>query len=443
MLADLKKIWRLGFPLCITFVIQMVIVMVDSAFAGHISYVDLAAVSLASSAFYILLLLLIGFAVGSSVMAGQAIGANNHAEMINCFRQGAFLCLLTGLGLAISLVYLNPLFGQIGQEPEVVKLSETYLNWLSWTLPIQALIVLIRSYFAVIDKPWASVFPVFVALVLNAFLDYCLATGELGFPNMGIAGIGLASLIANAVLIILMMRNMTWKVTRQIFQFSHPDLWSNNVLGKLCTISAPICVTLVVEEAFFSASVFLAGSLGATEQAAHQIMLNTVGTSFMFNTGLAIACSILISKYVGAGEINKIIPTVKAGWVLAQLFTLPFAIILLFFTDQWINLFLDESLVSDQASITLAKSVMWLVLIMLFVDTIWVIIIEALHGLLDTSFPAFSTLIAYWVVGGPLAWWGTRIAGLGYIWIWTAMLIAALILTVLVHFRLFNRIKNI
>ena len=61
-------------------VIQMVIVMVDSAFAGYISYIDLAAVSLAGGVFHIALLLLIGIGIGASVKAGHAWGLMTRAQ---------------------------------------------------------------------------------------------------------------------------------------------------------------------------------------------------------------------------------------------------------------------------------------------------------------------------------------------------------------------------
>ncbi len=77
-------------------------------------------------------------------------------------------------------------------------------------------------------------------------------------------------------------------------------------MRKLLLVSFPIALTLMTEEAFFSGSIFLAGTLGGAEQAAHQIFLNTIGTSFLFNTGLAIACSILIGKAVGATGFDQI-----------------------------------------------------------------------------------------------------------------------------------------
>ncbi len=441
MLTQLKQIWRLGLPLSLTFVIQMVIVLVDSVFAGNISYVALAAVSLGSSAFYVFLLFLIGISIASSVKAGQASGAGDNEAMLNCFRQGALLCLLIGFVMAIAILNLESILLRLGQEPDVVALTIPYLKWFAWTLPIQALVVLIRSYFAVIDRSWATVLPVLYALLLNALLDYCLATGNLGFPAMGIAGIGLASLISNVVLLGLMLRNVGWNTAFELFHFKLPSVWQDNGLGKLLLVSSPIAITLVTEEAFFSGSVFLAGSLGAAEQAAHQILFNTMGMSYLFNSGIAIACSILIGKCIGAGTTGKIISIVKAGWVLAQAFTLPFILVLIFFSDQWINLFLDETLVQNEATIFFVNSVLWLVIAMLFVDTIWLVIIESLHGLLDTTYPALSALLAYWVIGGPFAYWATQNLTTPYAWLWIAMLLAACILTVLVYVRLRYKIR--
>ncbi len=439
MRSQLKQIWRLGLPISLTMVMQMVIVMVDSAFAGYISYIDLAAVSLAGGVFHICLLLLIGIGIGASVKGGQALGAKDEAAMLNCFRQGALACLIIGLLLSLLLLNASTLMLYLDQGPEVVKLTQTYLGWLAWTLPMQALLVLFRSYFAVIDRPWKSVIPVCFALLLNSFLDYCLATGEHGFPALGIAGIGIASLVSNALLLVLMLRSMGWPIAREMFSFTRSEVWYEHGMRKLLLVSFPIALTLMTEEAFFAGSIFLAGTLGGAEQAAHQILLNTIGTSFLFNTGLAIACSILIGKAVGAAGFDQIMSIVKAGWVLAQGFTIPFALILLLFGDQWIGLFLDASLTSNQATIGFVKSVLFIAIVMLFVDTIWLVIIESLHGLLDTTYPAISALLAYWLLGGPLAYWATQNYPDAFTWIWVAMLLAATVLTSLVYLRL--RIK--
>jgi MATE family multidrug resistance protein len=443
MQSNLKQIWRLGLPISLTMVIQMIIVMVDSAFAGYISHIDLAAVSLAGGVFHIGLLLLIGIGIGASVKGGQASGADDEGAMLNCFRQGTLACLIIGLLLSLLLLNTSSLMLYLGQEPEVVKLAETYLNWLAWTLPMQALLVLFRSYFAVIDRPWQSFLPVCFALLLNTFLDYCLATGQLGFPALGISGIGIASLISNAFLIVMMLHRMGWSTSREMFSFTHSEVWHDHGMRKLLLISFPISLTLMIEQAFFSGSIFLAGTLGGSEQAAHQIILNAIGTSFLFNTGLAIACAILIGKAVGAGSFNRIMPIVKGGWVLAQVFTIPFALILLVFDDQWIGLFLDASLASNETAIGFVKSVLLIAIVMLFIDTIWLVVIESLHGLLDTTYPAISALAAYWLLGGPLAYWATQNYPNAFTWIWIAMLLAAMLLTILVYLRLRIKVANL
>ena len=442
MSIHLKKIWRLSLPLSLTFVIQMIIVMVDSAFAGNISYVTLAAVSLGSSTYYVFLLLIIGVTVATSVRAGQAFGAQDHDAMINAFRQGILIVLTAGLVLAIFMLNTSGLMLILKQDPEVVELAGDYLYWVSWSLPVQCLIILSRDYFAVIDKPWSSLLPIFCALLLNAFLDYCLATGQLGFPNMGISGIGLASLVSNVFLLFMMLRCIGWKVVIRLFQFSNPIVWQNHALWKLLLLSLPISITLVLEEAFFSGSVFLAGALGKAEQAAHQIAFNSIGTSYMFNMGISTACAIIIGKYAGAGNFKAVMPTVKAGWFLAVLCSLPFVVILLAFGDQWIGVFIDPSVASNTSTIALVKSVLLLIVAMLLLDTIWLVIIESLHGLLDTAFPALSTLIAYWLIGVPLAFWTTSNLSDSYIWLWISMLVASLVLAVLVLIRLIIKVRK-
>ncbi len=443
MRLPIKEIWQLGLPLSLGLVIQMIIVMVDSAFAGNLSYVNLAAVALGGSIYFILFLLLIGFIVGVSVKAGQAAGAGDTEGMINCFRQGAVIAVVGGSIFAVLLLQTSPLMLLLGQDKEVITLTESYLLWVAWTLPLQAIVVLIRDYFAAIDQPRKSVLPSFLTLLLNALLNYCLSTGNLGFPALGITGIAIASLISNCFLVALLCRGVGWPVMKQMFNLIHRDAWRNNGMTKLLWVSLPIALTLVMEETFFSGSVLLTGTLGPAEQAAHQIVLNLVGTSFLFNTGFGIAIAIVVGKQIGAMEYGRIMPTVKAGWIVAQIFTIPFAFVLLFGNDLWVRLFLDPSVPGNQPTIDFVESVLLIAFVMLFVDTIWLIAVEALHGMLDTVYPALSTLFAYWKISAPIAYWATQNSTHGFVWVWATMFIGAVILSAMTYLRLRCKVKEL
>lgn len=441
MPSQLREVWRLGLPVSITFAMQMVIIMVDSAFAGHLSYTDLAAVSLTSSIYHILLLLLIGICIGTSVQGGMALGAGNRDDMINAFRQGALLCTSVGFLLATLLPLWFGSVTLLGQEQAVVDRAMPYVSFITWTLPVQALLILCRNYFAVNNSPWKSVLPVLLALALNALLDYVLSQGRFGFPNMGIAGIGLASLISNLFMLVLMLHAIGWRTSLRLFQFHDAAVWSHGTLLKLILVSTPIVIALVVEEFFFSGTVLLSGFLGAAEQAAQQILLNTIGTSFLFNAGLGVACAILIGKHTGAGNQHLIAPTVKSGLVLAQVFTVPFALILAFGGDHWAGLFLDRAAPENAASLYLVNSVIWLAIGMLFIDSVWLIFIEALHGLQDNVFPAIASFVSYWLFAIPLGFVAANHADSPFQWIWVLMVVAGIMLTTSVMLRLRFSVK--
>ena len=436
MLDTMSLIWRLGLPLSLTLMTEMIIVIVDSLFAGNIGYTELAAVSLGGSAFYIFLLLLIGFEMGCTIRAGQALGANDRKRVLHSFRQGIVLCLTFGIPFSIILLHISPLLLKLGQKPEVVTLCKHYLEWFAWVLPIHLLVILLRGYFAVIDRPWASVWPICLTLLLNAGLNYCLAFGNFGFPNMGISGIGLASLISNAVLLILMLKTVGWKNTQFLFNIMRKSVWIDKDLVKLFLISLPISLILLMEEAFFSGTNLLAGKLGAQQQAAHQILFNAVGGSYLFNSGIGMAVSIIIGKHVGAKNYSQIALTVWSGLVIVFICTIPFALVLSIYNHQWITLFLDESLSSNQTTILLAKSVMWIAVFSLFIDACMLIVIEALTGMLDTTYASICALFAYWIIAAPLAYWATLHTLVPFTWIWVSILLSSCILTLLVGHRL-------
>ena len=162
----------------------------------------------------------------------------------------------------------------------------------------------------------------------------------------------------------------------------------------------------------------------------------------MFNTGIAMAVSIIIGKSIGAKTYSQILPTVKSGLIIALACTFPFALILGFFGDQWIFIFLDESLDSNSATIFFAKAVMMIAIITLFIDACYMISIEALHGMLDTKYPAVCALFAYWIIAGPIAYWATLYAPFPFTWIWLCILLSSCLLTLLAGIRLRLKIKE-
>ena len=443
ILETMRRIWRLGLPLSLTLMAEMIIVIVDSLFAGNISYIALAAVSLAASAFYIFLLLLIGFEAGSTIRAGQAYGANDYKRMLYCFRQGIALCLVIALPCSIILFNISPLLIKLGQQPEVVALSKEYLFWFSWVLPFQLLIILLRGYYAVINQPWKSVWPVCVTLILNAGLNYCLAFGNFGFPYMGISGIGLASLISNIALLGLMLMSVGRQNSLYLLNIFTFSLWFDRDLVRLFLISLPIGMTLLLEEAFFSGTNLLAGSLGAAEQAAHQILFNAIGASFLFNSGIGMAVSIIIGKHIGANNYSRILDTAACGFLIVLMCSLPFAIVLSFFDDQWIMVYLDDSARSNAKVIFLVKSAIWIAIVSLFIDACYLIVMDTLRGMLDTAYASISALVSYWLIAAPLAYWACLHKPFAFIWIWLSILLASTLLTVLVSIRLGIRIRHI
>ncbi len=230
--------------------------------------------------------------------------------------------------------------------------------------------------------------------------------------------------------------------TKQLFDFARWSAWADKDLLKMFLISLPIGLTLVMEEAFFSGTNFLAGTLGADEQAAHQILFNAVGTSYLFNTGIAMAVAIIIGKHIGANNHSQILPTVKGGLIIILACTLPFALVIGLFDDQWINLFLNESLDSNQTTIFLAKSVILIAVVALFIDSCFLLLIETLHGMLDTTYPALCALVVYWLLVGPLAYWATHYSRLPFTGIWLCILLSSLMLVGLIALRVRAKTKG-
>ena len=416
ILRELRPTLALAFPIIVGQVSQMLIGLTDSAFIGRVGTVSLAASAFTHGVFGIFYIVGIGLLLGAAVFAARDHGAGDEAGCAAWLRHGRALAVAVGLGAIALLAVVSTQLHRFGQPPEVVAIVRPFFLLISASILPTLVFQVQRQFAESIGRPWVPMGIILADVVLNAFLNWVLVFGHLGLPALGLAGSGLATLLARAaavaVIAVWLRRSPDFAAVRAAPWRG----WERERFLKLLRLGGPAGVMLLFEAGSFTASALMMGWLGTVALAAHQVALGCAALTFMFPLGLSTAVSMRISKALGEGRREALRPigfgALGAGLSLMLCFALIFAVA----GSRIAGAFTPAP---DVAA--LATRLLLVAAVFQLFDGGQVICVGALRGLHDVRIPTAITFVAYWVIALPLAYLLAFHTSLGPLGIWAGL----------------------
>ncbi len=201
MITDItyRGIWKLSFPIILGLLAQNIIQVIDTAFLGRVGEVELGASAIAGVFYLAIFIAGFGFAIGTQILIGRRNGEKNYKAIGWLFDHGIYFMLFLAIVLFFLIEFLaDNLLVHIIKSEEIYTAARLYLKYRIWGLFFAYFNVLFRSFYIGITKTRIITPSAMVMAIVNIILDYALIFGHWGFPEMGIAGAALASVIAEA-----------------------------------------------------------------------------------------------------------------------------------------------------------------------------------------------------------------------------------------------------
>jgi len=390
----------LAWPLVMTFLSETAIEMIDVVVIGRLGAGALASAALGVMSFFLFILLVVGITLSTASLAAQAMGARNPRQVRRVIRQGLWISALLGFPLAFVLLYAEPALVAMGQPPEAARGAQEYLNYLTWALPTGAAFMVLRNFAAVLNRPRLGLWVLLGAIPLNTFLDIGLVLGHFGMPRMGIAGAGLASLIAHALMFVVML----WMVTTVkplaryniLGRFWRPD-WT--VFWRIFRVGGPIAGLMLVEFGLIGGALIMMGWVGANALAAHQIAIMLASVTFKVPLGIAQAATVRVGHAAGRRDLAGV---ARAGWMamaMGVLFMGTMSVIMWIWPDALARIFLDASDPANAEVLVLAATLILIAAFFQVGDGAQTIGAGVLRGLNDTAVPMTFAMFGFWGLG--------------------------------------------
>ncbi len=431
---------RLASPVILGMLGHTFVSFIDNVMVGQLGAAELAAVSLGNSFIFIAMSLGIGFSTAITPLVAEADSEKNFGKGKSVFKHGFFLCTVLGIILFLLLLLAKPLMTVMDQPDEVVDLAIPYLDLVAFSL---VPLIVFQAFKQFSDGLSLTKYPMYATLlanVLNVAINYVLIFGKFGFPQLGIVGAAVGTLVSRFVMLfflwwLLAKRDKSSNYVTNIKFFklsSHP-------LKKLINLGLPSAMQMFFEVAIFTVAIWLSGILGKNAQAANQIALNLASMTFMVAMGLSVASMIRVGNQKGLKDFVNLRRIAESIFFVGTIFAVVFALFFVVFHQYLPHLYVNLDDVTELSDINevieIASTLLLAAAVFQISDSLQVIVLGALRGLQDVKIPTLITFIAYWLIGFPISYFLGKEDAYGSLGIWIGLLAGLTSAAILLYIR--------
>jgi len=414
--TEIRANLKLALPLIAAQLAGVGMGAIDTIYAGRLGAQALAAVAVGVNFNVIFFVLFMGLFMACSPVVAHMVGAGRARADIGAFiRKARRFAWIAG---AVWVLLLNlsaaPALHQLHLDPQTTDLAITFVRTLSGSGFGLSLWFTLRFSAEGLGQVRPILYAGLVGLVCNALLDWLLLFGHFGLPRLGAPGCGVATTVSS----LAMAGVLQWQFThrrglREVMQASANGAGCAEGVRDILRIGAPIGLILLAEAGLFVTAAMLMAQFGDTTVAAYQVAINFASMVFMIPVGVALATTVRVGHAAGAGEYRAARFRGFVGMGLGLGNAASNSVIMALFGGLIAGFYTEDAGIAAQATYF-----MLLAAAFQFFDGLQATANGALRGVKDTRLPMLITLVSYWLVGMPVAWWLAFRGGLGPAGLW-------------------------
>jgi putative MATE family efflux protein len=308
---------------------QNVIALTDSVFLYHVSEEDFASIGFASVFYLIVAAIGFGFSRGGQIMIARRIGEKNPMEVGRTFYAMLYYEIALAVIMFLFMQYGCYYFFQLFVDSEIIfNKSLEYVEYRSWGVFFSYAGVAIIALYTGIARTWFILVDAIFLAGFNIALDYALVFGNWGFPEMGIAGAGLASsiseMVAFSIFIIFILLD---KKSRGYALFRLPAI-DMELIKKQARLSTPMVMQALVGLGSWFVFFGIVENLGERPLAITNLVRMVYLVLSIPTWGFSTGVNTLVSNFIGQQKRQAVLPiiwkTAKISWFTTMLMTIPF-----------------------------------------------------------------------------------------------------------------------
>lgn len=399
-MQKIREILRIGLPIMLGQACVIILAFADNIMIGWHSVDELAASSFVNNVMNLFILTELGFAAGMTPMIGADNGTGNIKGIGITVKNGL---VTNGIIGGISIILLTIIYfclDHFGQAPELMPYIKPYFAIIGISTLFALGFNVLKQFTDGICRPMISMTLLMIGNLLNIFGNWVLIYGRLGFPEMGLTGAGISTLVSRVlILIVFAVYIFKSKKMNEYARAIKEALLSRGEMKTVFKMGYPVGIQMALESSTFTFAAVMAGWLGVIQLAAHQVVITISQLFFLMMQGLSFAVSILVSNAFGRKDLGSVREYARKGYFMTLGISATLSALLYCFRYQAAGIFTDSPEVS-----AMAVSLFFLLFAYQFGDGLQLCFANVLRGIQDVKPIMYAAFVSYYLIAIPSAY---------------------------------------
>ena len=396
-----RPLLRLGLPVIIGQVGLILVGFADNVMVSHHSLSELAAASFVNNFLNLVIIFGMGFSYGLTPLVATNKEWGRSDQVSHYLGHSFLLNLLISLLIGGGLFLLEGSLGAFNLSEELRPIALPYYR-------IQILgfmvVMLFNTFKQYTEGMGDTQIPMYITLagnVLNIGLNYLLIYGKGGFPEWGLYGAGISTLVSRVVMLIAIVAvTALLPRYRKILERVKGLHWSwREGLVPLLRLGTPVALQMGMEAASFSVAVILVARISTSALAAHQIIATISTLGFMVYYGIGAATAIRSSTLLAQGERRETRYVASAGVYLCLFVAAVMMPLLVLCREPVVRLFNADLSVAEATYLALIPLCLYQI-----GDALQIVYANALRGISRVAMLAPAAALCHLIVAPTMAW---------------------------------------
>lgn len=424
-----SEIISLSFPLIVGNLGQILIGATDVFIAAKHATNTLAAISIANSIIFCILV------VGLGLMSAISIVVSNHRG--NRKPTKKFLVSILNYAMILAVIFCLvclatlPLISKLGFEPALVPMIKEYIFICSFSLFGMYIYQCLKEFLLAYEIVKFPNLILIIALIVNFLLAYSLVFGFGPIPALGVIGLAIAALVVRTLMGLILLIYCA-----KLIKFKNP--FDKPFIKQLLKVGSPIGIAMLLEFMGFNLITILVGREAGLLAATHNIIVTITSSAYMIPLSISSAIAIKVGYYNGA----KIFPEIKkysiAGTLISVMFMGACCLILSLWPVQLFEIFSDNA-----QMLKIGVPILHIASLYLMFDGFQVCLSGILKGLKMTKTASISVISGYWLFGLPFGFYLAYHYHMSLMGFWIGLAVSFLFLSVILSTIIIIKFKSL
>ncbi|HMU43200.1 MAG TPA: MATE family efflux transporter [Ignavibacteriaceae bacterium] len=394
-----RAIILLAIPMTLEMVMESLFAVVDIFFVSKIGVNAIAAVGLTESLMTITYSLGWGLALGTTAMIARRVGEKDNEGASIAAVQSIYLAFIIAVPIMIAgLLFSKDFLRLMGASEAIIAEGAGYTRLIFGSNIIVILLFLINGVFRGAGDAALAMRSLWIANTINIILDPMFIFGIGPFPEWGIEGAAIATVIGRTAGICYQIYHLA--KGRGIVKI-HTGNWQykNDIVVRLVKLSSGVTAQFIIGSASWIFLMRIMSTFGSVALAGYTIAIRIIIFTILPAWGFSNAAATMVGQNLGALQPERAEKSVWRTGFFNAIFMGTVMIVFIFLSDSIADFFTDE-----KAVVASAAQCLKIFSLGYFSYAFGMVLVQAFNGAGDTRTPTIMNLIIYWLMQIPLAY---------------------------------------